>query len=133
MKRTILKLTRFLLTSLLLVASLAAGNAAALQSARQTITRPADLPVIAAQDLPGEARDTLAIIKKGGPLPYSKDGTTFSNREHALPKRGRGYYREYTVKTPGTRNRGARRIIAGAPGEYYYTDDHYATFKRIKE
>jgi ribonuclease T1 len=128
------KLTRFFLISLLLAAGLAEQNATALQSdARQAVTRPADLSIIPAQDLPREARDTLAIIKKGGPFPYSKDGTTFFNREHALPKRGRGYYHEYTVKTPGARNRGARRIIAGAPGEYYYTDDHYATFKRIKE
>ena len=127
-------LTRFLLISLLLAAGMAAQNSTALQNdARQAGTRPADLSTIAAQDLPREARDTLAIIKKGGPFPYSKDGTTFSNREHALPRRGRGYYREYTVKTPGARNRGARRIIAGAPGEYYYTDDHYVTFKRIRE
>src|SRR5450759_542284 len=127
-------LTRFFLISLLLAAGLAAQNATALQSdARQAVTRPTDFSIIPAQGLPREARDTLAIIKKGGPFPYTKDGTTFSNREHALPKRGRGYYREYTVKTPGAGNRGAQRIIAGAPGEYYYTDDHYATFKRIKE
>jgi ribonuclease T1 len=127
-------LTRFFLISLLLAAGLAAENVTALQSdAGQTAAHATDLPIIPAQDLPKEARDTLAIIMKGGPFPYSKDGATFSNREHALPKRGRGYYREYTVKTPGARNRGARRIIAGAPGEYYYTDDHYATFKRIKE
>ena len=127
-------LTRFFLISLLLAGGMAAQNSTALQNdAGQAITRSADLPVIAALALPKEARDTLTTIKKGGPFPYSKDGTTFSNREHALPKRGRGYYHEYTVKTPGARNRGARRIIAGAPGEYYYTDDHYATFKRIKE
>jgi ribonuclease T1 len=127
-------LTRLFLISLLLGAGLAAENAIALQSdARQATARTTDLPIIPAQALPGEARDTLAIIKKGGPFPYSKDGATFSNREHALPKRGRGYYREYTVKSPGARNRGARRIVAGASGEYYYTDDHYATFKRIKE
>ncbi len=132
--QTMQNLTRFLLISLLLAAGLAAHDAAALQrDARQSAASPADLSIIAAQDLPREARDTLAIIKKGGPFPYSKDGTTFSNREHALPKRGRGYYREYTVKTPGARARGARRIIAGAPGEYYYTDDHYTIFKRIKE
>lgn len=90
------------------------------------------LPVIAASALPKEARETLALIKKGGPFPYSKDGTTFSNREGLLPRKQRGFYREYTVKTPGAKNRGARRIVAG--GEvYYYTDDHYASFKRIQE
>ena len=127
-------LTRFLLISLLLATALAAPNAPALQrDARQSAAHPTDLSIIPAQNLPREARDTLTIIRNGGPFPYSKDGATFSNREHALPRRGRGYYHEYTVKTPGARNRGARRIIAGAPGEYYYTDDHYATFKRIKE
>lgn len=95
------------------------------------------LGVIAAAELPREARHTLALIKAGGPFPYSKDGVVFRNYEGVLPKRKRGYYHEFTVKTPGTRNRGARRIIAGgepaSSGEYYYTDDHYATFRRIKE
>jgi ribonuclease T1 len=127
-------LSRFFLTSLLLAVGMAAQDATALQSdAGQAATRPPLLSFIPAQELPKEARDTLAIIKRGGPFPYRKDGATFSNREHALPGRGRSYYHEYTVKTPGARNRGERRIIAGAPGEYYYTDDHYATFKRIKE
>lgn len=88
-------------------------------------------------DLPREAQQTLTLIKKGGPFPYAKDGVVFGNYEGVLPKRKRGYYHEFTVKTPGARNRGARRIIAGgdpkSSGEYYYTDDHYATFKRIKE
>lgn len=84
-------------------------------------------------DLPKEARATLALIKAGGPFPYERDGTTFGNREGRLPKRERGYYREYTVKTPGSRDRGARRIVSGRPGEYYYTDDHYQTFRRILE
>ena len=88
---------------------------------------------IAINQLPAEARQTLALIKAGGPFPYSKDGTVFSNRQGLLPKRGRGYYKEYTVKTPGARDRGARRIVAGIPGEYYYTEDHYTTFRRIIE
>jgi ribonuclease T1 len=88
---------------------------------------------ILAKDLPREARDTLALIRKGGPYPYAKDGTVFGNREARLPKRKRGYYKEYTVRTPGERTRGARRVIAGPPGEYWYTDDHYATFRRIRE
>ena len=83
--------------------------------------------------LPKEAQTTLKQIKNNGPYDYKKDGTTFSNRERILPKQKRGYYREFTVKTPGARNRGARRIVAGNVGEYFYTDDHYASFKRIKE
>lgn len=96
---------------------------------------------IAADDLPPEARATLALIQRGGPFPYRKDGTVFGNRERRLPLRPRGYYREYTVPTPGARDRGARRIIAGrgvagdpaASAEYWYTDDHYETFRRIRE
>ena len=84
-------------------------------------------------DLPAEARDTLALIRAGGPFPYARDGVVFNNREGLLPKRKRGYYREYTVKTPGARDRGARRIVAGEAGEFYYTDDHYRSFKRIIE
>jgi ribonuclease T1 len=84
-------------------------------------------------DLPAEARTTLALIRKGGPFPYAKDGAVFANREGALPRERRGYYREYTVKTPHVRTRGTRRIIWGAGGEYYYTDDHYNHFWRIKE
>jgi ribonuclease T1 len=84
-----------------------------------------------ASALPAEARQTLALIKAGGPFPYQKDGSVFGNREGMLPKRERGYYREYTVKTPGAKDRGARRIVAGRGGEYYYTDDHYRSFRRI--
>jgi ribonuclease T1 len=83
--------------------------------------------------LPAEARQTLALIKAGGPFAYQKDGSVFGNREGLLPKRERGYYREYTVKTPGAKDRGARRIVAGRGGEYYYTDDHYRSFRRIIE
>jgi len=99
---------------------------------------PGDIPATA---LPREAQSTLALIKAGGPFVYAKDGSVFGNREKLLPPRPRGYYREYTVKTPGARDRGARRIIAGAgaagdariSGEYYYTDDHYNSFRRIRE
>ena len=83
--------------------------------------------------LPAEARDTFRLIKQGGPFPYPRDGIVFSNHERQLPKRPRGFYHEYTVKTPGARNRGARRIVCAAVPECYYTDDHYQTFKRIKE
>lgn len=85
------------------------------------------------ESLPPEARQTLALIKAGGPFPYKQDGRVFGNREGLLPKRHRGYYREYTVRTPGARDRGARRIVAGQGGEYYYTDDHYRSFRRIRE
>jgi ribonuclease T1 len=96
---------------------------------------------IALAELPPAARDTLALVKKGGPFPYRKDGTTFRNREGKLPLQPRGYYTEYTVQTPWERDRGARRIVAGrgttgspaSSGEYYYTDDHYNSFRRIRE
>ncbi len=88
---------------------------------------------IRAADLPPEARQTIALIGQGGPFPYRKDGAVFGNRERLLPLRERGYYREYTVRTPGARDRGARRIVAGRGGELYYTDDHYRSFKRILE
>ena len=84
-------------------------------------------------NLPLEARDTIALIRKGGPYPYAKDGAVFGNREAILPKQNRGYYREYTVKTPGQRSRGARRIIWGKGGEFYYTEDHYNHFSRVRE
>ncbi len=83
--------------------------------------------------LPLEARATLELIKAGGPFPYQQDGRAFSNREMLLPRKSRGYYREYTVRTPGARDRGARRVVAGSAGEYYYTDDHYRSFRRIRE
>jgi len=88
---------------------------------------------IALAALPREAHATLALIKAGGPFPYARDGSAFGNREKLLPPRQRGYYREYTVQTPGARGRGARRIVAGASGEYYYTGDHYNSFGRIRD
>lgn len=91
------------------------------------------LAEVGAASLPQEARETLALIRSGGPFPYQKDGAVFGNREALLPKRERGYYREYTVHTPAARDRGARRIVAGRGGEYYYTDDHYRTFRRIRQ
>ena len=88
---------------------------------------------VAAPELPPEARETLALIHKGGPYTYAKDGAVFGNREGILPRQKHGYYREYTVKTPHERTRGARRIIAGSGGDLYYTDDHYNHFRRIRE
>ena len=93
----------------------------------------AGIPAVSAAELPAEARSTLALIKKGGPFPYRNDGLTFGNRERRLPQREHGYYREYTVPTPGARDRGARRIVAGRNAEYFYTDDHYDSFRRIRE
>lgn len=94
--------------------------------------------VVALASLPGQAQETHRLIREGGPFPYEKDGTVFFNRERLLPAHPRGYYREYTVKTPGVRHRGARRIVCGgkvlrAPDNCYYTDDHYASFRRIVE
>ncbi len=92
---------------------------------------------IAVDQLPSQARDTLARIHSGGPFRFERDGITFGNRERSLPLRNRGYYHEYTVVTPGLRTRGARRIICGgprrAPDACWYTDDHYRTFRRIRE
>jgi len=88
---------------------------------------------ISQSELPREARATLQLIKRGGPFPYSRDGVVFGNYEKRLPPQSRGYYHEYTVKTPGAHNRGARRIVCGRSAECYYSDDHYQTFKRIRE
>lgn len=92
---------------------------------------------VALAALPIEAQQTLALIKRGGPFPYRRDGVVFGNHERRLPARPRGHYREYTVPTPGAHDRGARRIVAASPpetsGEYYYSDDHYRSFRRIRE
>jgi len=88
---------------------------------------------IAMAQLPAEARQTLLLIRQGGPFPYGKDGSVFGNREGLLPQRQRGYYREYTVPTPGARDRGARRIVAGRGGDLWYSGDHYRSFRRIRE
>ena len=90
---------------------------------------------IAESRLPPEARETLALIRQGGPYPYRRDGIPFQNREGRLPSAARGYYREFTVATPGSRDRGARRIISGGqpPEVFYYSDDHYRSFRRIRE
>lgn len=81
--------------------------------------------------LPAQARETLALIDDGGPFPYEKDGSVFGNFERRLPTHKRGYYHEYTVTTPGSRDRGARRIVTGQGGEIYYTDDHYDSFGAV--
>lgn len=90
-----------------------------------------DAPSVSLVDLPPEARETLRLIDAGGPFLFKRDNAVFGNYEHRLPKQKRGYYREYTVPTPGAQNRGARRIVAGHAGERYYTPDHYRSFRRI--
>jgi ribonuclease T1 len=124
MMRTARALSAILL-GLLFLAPSAPALGDALSKARQL--------EIAAAELPAEARNTIALIRKGGPFPFDRDGVAFGNFEKRLPEQARGYYREYTVRTPGVKSRGARRIVAGRGGEYYYTDDHYESFRRIKE
>jgi ribonuclease T1 len=89
------------------------------------------LPLVAQAQLPPEAADTVELIDAGGPFPEERDGVTFENREDLLPDEPRGYYAEYTVPTPGSDDRGARRIVAGDGGELYWTQDHYSSFGRI--
>jgi ribonuclease T1 len=117
---------RLLLAAAILVA-MAIVPAAAQRAAHDAIGE------VHASQLPPEAHHTLALIRSKGPFPYAKDGSVFGNREGLLPRQPRGYYREYTVKTPGQRTRGARRIVAGRGGELYYTEDHYNRFRRIRE
>ena len=112
---------------LLLIVLLTIGSALAFWSTGN------DRDGVHVSQLPAEARHTLALIKQGGPFPYSRDGIVFNNFEKRLPLQPRGYYREYTVKTPGRRDRGPRRIVAGKAAEYYYTEDHYASFRRIRK
>jgi ribonuclease T1 len=89
------------------------------------------MPVVPVGALPSQARDTLRLIDTGGPFRYPQDGTVFGNRERLLPRQPRGYYHEYTVPTPGSPDRGARRLVTGQTHETYYTDDHYRTFKAV--
>jgi ribonuclease T1 len=89
------------------------------------------MPVAEASELPAEARRTLQLIDEGGPFPYERDGSVFGNFEGLLPRHERGHYREYTVPTPGSDDRGARRVVTGRNGETYYTDDHYASFTAV--
>ena len=98
----------------------------------RTSARPIDgFDTIAPDQLPAQARQTLALIAQGGPFPYRQDGAVFQNRERLLPRQPNGYYHEYTVETPESDDRGARRIITGAAGEIFYTSDHYASFVQV--
>ncbi len=120
-----------------LLAGLAFTNLVQAQFAPNQAKGSADssLPAMAKSELPPQGRDTYEKILQGGPFAYDKDGTVFGNRERLLPSQKRGYYREYTVKTPGSRDRGARRIVCGGkpttPEACYYTADHYSSFRKI--
>lgn len=100
-------------------------------------TATAGIPEITLAQLPPEAREVLALIRRDGPFPHARDGSVFGNREGLLPRQPRGYYAEYTVPTPGASDRGARRIVAGGQPrgtkDNYYTDDHYRSFRLIRE
>lgn len=102
-------------------------------AAPAAVANPSGLPEVKASELPAEARQTLALIAQGGPYPYTRDDVTFGNFERVLPRKTSGYYKEYTVRTPGESDRGARRIVAGEAGEKYYTADHYSSFRFIIE
>ena len=124
-------LRRLLLWCVAILASLALPSAA-LGEGRDAGAGPSSAMIAVAQ-LPLEARQTLHLIDQGGPFPYSRDGIVFGNREGRQPRKPYGYYHEYTVPTPGSHDRGARRIVAGKTAERYYTDNHYQSFKRIVE
>ncbi|XHX78035.1 MAG: ribonuclease domain-containing protein [Stenomitos frigidus ULC029] len=126
-------LTLIGLTSVLHVEAQPASTSQTAPSQTTIVARAVSIPVVAANRLPPEARSTINLIRQGGPFPYAKDGTVFRNRERRLPQAMTGYYREYTVKTPGVRHRGARRIVTGQGSEIYYTSDHYASFVRVKQ
>ncbi|MFI9048908.1 ribonuclease domain-containing protein [Streptomyces sp. NPDC053427] len=133
-----------LLAGLLLVLT-GCSTGAGLKGTSQTAPSPAStdpasprvpgrangLPAVPVGELPPQARDTLRLIDAGGPFRYRQDGTVFGNRERHLPAHPRGYYHEYTVPTPGSPDRGARRLVTGEGHETYYTDDHYRTFKAV--
>lgn len=102
------------------------------QEAGTTITAQRQMPTLPINKLPREAQITINLINQGGPFPYRQDGTIFRNREKRLPLAPVGYYREYTVPTPGSPNRGARRLVTGQGNEIYYTGDHYRSFVRVQ-
>jgi ribonuclease T1 len=126
---------KFALTGFLLAAAITGLPAQARVSTdRHAASQPATVQVA---ELPRQGRETYELIRQGGPFPYGKDGAVFGNRERLLPAEKRGFYREYTVATPGSRDRGARRIVCGGPARTpyacYYTADHYASFRKIVE
>ena len=134
-RRTWLGLVAAVLTAVLLWWGQGDGSTPTDEPASPTATAPTSatgVPTVALADLPPEAGDTVELIETGGPFPEDEDGGVFGNFEGLLPDEERGYYREYTVQTPGLDHRGARRIVAGSSGELYWTADHYQSFERIK-
>jgi ribonuclease T1 len=134
LRKVAARTSQFLLVCLMLAAALSGT----------TVVHSREMPAISAQatislaELPAQGRQTYQSILSGGPFPFEKDGVVFGNRERILPHQPRGFYREYTVQTPGSRDRGARRIVCGgrqirAPEACYYSQDHYASFRRIVE
>ena len=125
---------KFALTSCLLAVAV---TGASLAQAKGPTDAASTSATVRLAELPSQGRETYERIRAGGPFPYDKDGTVFGNRERLLPLEKRGFYREYTVKTPGSRDRGARRIVCGGPKRTpqacYYTADHYASFRKIVE
>ena len=129
MSRRSRRLRRPQIALIALVAALALGYA--INAVRGEHHTGLQSGTVALSSLPAQANDTVHLIEAGGPFPYPQDGVVFNNAERRLPDEPRGYYREYTVPTPGSADRGARRIITGKNGEYYYTPDHYETFRRV--
>jgi ribonuclease T1 len=123
--RRAVRIARHLFLATALSAAAVNGNARSIDKTPNDMVR--------VENLPREVRTTLALIHQGGPFPYPRDGIVFANRERRLPSAPRGTYREYTVPTPGSRDRGARRIIAEGNRQFWYTADHYRTFRRIVE
>jgi len=127
---------RFALSSFLLATAIAGPAPAQARTGFEPNLQHSPETVHVAQ-LPGAGKETFELIRRGGPFPHDKDGTVFGNRERLLPGSTRGYYREYTVPTPGVRHRGARRIVCGGPATQpaacYYSADHYASFRKILE
>ena len=130
-KGSVKDFSKLALTGLLAMAAISAQEVLAKQA------MPGDaIGTISVAQLPQQGQQTYERIHQGGPFPYEKDGTVFGNRERILPAAKRGFYREYTVKTPGSNSRGARRIVCGgqpkAPDACFYTADHYSSFRRIQ-
>ncbi|WP_263249057.1 ribonuclease [Saccharopolyspora rosea] len=134
MKRITVNAVRMLLAGLLVAAGVLGLQTGALSAPPASVAQAScgdtsGFAKVNLSQLPPEATDTVNLIKKGGPYPYPQDGQVFDNREGVLPDCQKGYYHEYTVKTPGSDDRGARRFVTGEKGEYFYTDDHYKSFK----
>jgi ribonuclease T1 len=120
-----------------ILAALGTGFSPAVVQAKEAVSE-VGISTVAIAELPVQGRNMVKLIRQGGPFKYDRDGSVFGNREKILPAKNRSYYREYTVRTPGERTRGARRIVCGGfvpttPDACYYTDDHYASFRRIAQ